>query len=560
MATETIYGPQFWTAGDFDKSSASYQSTEAGGADAPLSGYSEVWGCEDVKTTAAAGPSGQKALTIAPDVTFLSAAGIALIPGRGGTLPSYQWDVRGAGEGVVIEWWQYFTNNTTEVSAPNLLALTHGGLGGAGNGLLGSAAWLQFEADITTGSTIEYYLTYQKVNAAGTLALAENLTSGVTDTLDDAWHYMQVVVKPSTVTGSFTGGGNLSGSTVAADGSIHVYVDATSGVPHSGTQLFAVTSEKFVVNKQAAPNPDLYYGKALFHGFTSMVGPVTGTWIYYVRPEETRRNLLTGLRHWVSGMDNLIAGRYGKLTGHRSVLFSLDGQAHTVEGSGKFWIFGDLIVNGTTFTGGGSGAPVGGSYVTLTTDGTLTAERVLTGSSRISVTDGGAGTTVTLDIPNDAINYARMQNVSAASRLLGRGSAGGAGDVEEISAGAGLSFSTTTLAVRLGASGRLLGRSTSGAGDVEEITLGAGLALSAGSLDVPNDAITFARIQDVSAASRILGRGSSGSGDVQELTLGAAMVMDGTTIRADGGEWSILTDGSDIVFDSNGDVVAVFTP
>lgn len=49
-----------------------------------------------------------------------------------------------------------------------------------------------------------------------------------------------------------------------------------------------------------------------------------------------------------------------------------------------------------------SGAPVDPSYVTLGTNGTLTSERVLTGTSnRITVTDGGAGTTVTLTTPQD---------------------------------------------------------------------------------------------------------------------------------------------------------------
>lgn len=60
-------------------------------------------------------------------------------------------------------------------------------------------------------------------------------------------------------------------------------------------------------------------------------------------------------------------------------------------------------------------------------------------------------TVATADIDNDAVTYAKIQNISAASRLLGRGSAGGAGDTEELTAGAGLLISTTTLLSAFGA-------------------------------------------------------------------------------------------------------------
>ncbi len=46
--------------------------------------------------------------------------------------------------------------------------------------------------------------------------------------------------------------------------------------------------------------------------------------------------------------------------------------------------------------GGGGGAPTGASYVVLGLDAGLTAERVLTAGSGISITDGGPGTTVTI--------------------------------------------------------------------------------------------------------------------------------------------------------------------
>lgn len=52
--------------------------------------------------------------------------------------------------------------------------------------------------------------------------------------------------------------------------------------------------------------------------------------------------------------------------------------------------------------GGGGGAPTSSQYVTLATDASLTAERVLTGTAnRVTVTDNGAGSTVVLDVGAD---------------------------------------------------------------------------------------------------------------------------------------------------------------
>jgi len=64
------------------------------------------------------------------------------------------------------------------------------------------------------------------------------------------------------------------------------------------------------------------------------------------------------------------------------------------------------------------------------------------------ITATASGTTWTID-PN-TVTYAKMQDVSAASRLLGRGSASGSGDMEEITLGTGLQLTGTVLQATIG--------------------------------------------------------------------------------------------------------------
>jgi len=84
------------------------------------------------------------------------------------------------------------------------------------------------------------------------------------------------------------------------------------------------------------------------------------------------------------------------------------GSAPTSPNSGDVWFDGTHLqarLGSTTYQldqqiGSGSFAPVGGAYVTIGTDATLTSERALTGTSnQITVTDGGAGGNVTLSLP-----------------------------------------------------------------------------------------------------------------------------------------------------------------
>lgn len=58
-----------------------------------------------------------------------------------------------------------------------------------------------------------------------------------------------------------------------------------------------------------------------------------------------------------------------------------------------------------------------------------------------------AASLVTGQVADDAITYAKLQNVSAAARVLGRGGAAGAGNAEELTLALGLSLATTVLSM-----------------------------------------------------------------------------------------------------------------
>lgn len=90
-------------------------------------------------------------------------------------------------------------------------------------------------------------------------------------------------------------------------------------------------------------------------------------------------------------------------------------------------------------------ADVGLGNVDNTSDATKNAAAATLTNKTIS----GANNTIsglgTSSLTDDAVTYAQIQNVSTASRLLGRGAGLGAGDVQEIVLGTNLSMTGTTL-------------------------------------------------------------------------------------------------------------------
>ena len=109
-------------------------------------------------------------------------------------------------------------------------------------------------------------------------------------------------------------------------------------------------------------------------------------------------------------------------------------------------------------------------------------------------------------ISDGAITYAKIQNVSATDKLLGRSSAG-SGSVEEIDC---TSFARTLLDDATAADART--------------TLGIGAVATGNTIEtssISNNAVTFAKIQEVSS-DILLGRSTAGSGNVEAITLTSA--------------------------------------
>lgn len=147
--------------------------------------------------------------------------------------------------------------------------------------------------------------------------------------------------------------------------------------------------------------------------------------------------------------------------------------------------------------------------------------------------NGTGNVTAAGTIANDAVTFAKMQNSSAASILLGRGAGAGGGDFQEITLGTNLSMSGTTLNAAGGGGGGPAD------GDYGDITVsGAGTVWT-----IDNTVVTFAKVQNI-ATSRFLGRTTAGSGPVEELTAASAKTLLAITASDVSGLATVATTGS----------------
>jgi hypothetical protein len=135
----------------------------------------------------------------------------------------------------------------------------------------------------------------------------------------------------------------------------------------------------------------------------------------------------------------------------------------------------------------------------------------VTNASNVTAGDFTLNSTGLTSISPKAVTYAKMQDISATARLLGRATAG-AGSAEELSLGG--TFITAGTQLRTGA----------GSGDVA-------WPGNSFSTTIQPGVVTYAKMQNISATGRLLGRATAGAGSPEELSLGSSFITAGTQLQ-----------------------------
>jgi hypothetical protein len=190
----------------------------------------------------------------------------------------------------------------------------------------------------------------------------------------------------------------------------------------------------------------------------------------------------------------------------------------TVSGTGTVWTIDNGVVTYAKMQAASTNSKILGSSSTSTTIAeltlgtglslsgtTLTATGGVTDGDKGDITVSGTGSVWTID--SGAVTYAKMQAASASSKILGSSST--STTITELTIGSGLSLSGTTLT----ATGA--GITDGDKGDITVSNTGT-------TWTIDNQAVTYAKIQNVSATDKLLGRSTAGAGSVEEITCTAA--------------------------------------
>lgn len=225
------------------------------------------------------------------------------------------------------------------------------------------------------------------------------------------------------------------------------------------------------------------------------------------------------------------------IDGSSTKVISTDYDACMFVWTGNEWATLPLSAGG----GGGGGAPTNASYVTISSNGTLTAERTLTGTSgQIAITDNGANSTVVLSLVSviSAGTYAYPSSVTVDA--LGRITAITSGSPSAGGGDSGAAYVTLALTSSLSNERKLTVSGSTGllltdSGANNDVTLSINNSL-------------VATVTGTNFSGPVLATGGL-SGSLQQLVNGTSFIMAGTNVTvtsASNGQITISSTGGGV--------------
>lgn len=332
---------------------------------------------------------------------------------------------------------------------------------------------------------------------------------------------------------------------------VEIETSATSGLSGGGT-IAATRALQLDINRLTADTPVLADSFAFLDAGGGDTNKATLTTLNSILDHDALVNFVAN-EHVDHTLVSISAGPGlsggGTIAASRTISLDITGQDSQTPATLDEFIYWDVsasdfdkctlaMLNGAldhdSLTGFVANEHIDHTSVTLTAGAGLTGGGTIAASRSFAV---GAGTGITVNADDVAVDQSFTPTWTGAHRHSSYI------DLDEISVPSNPAANRARFYCKDNGSGVTKLYFRDSAGTETEIGSGGGLsdgdkgditvASSGASLTIDNNAVTYAKMQDVSATSRILARKTAGAGDVEEATLSEVLDFIGSAARGD---------------------------